>query len=129
LAKFPGVEITGTVADVRPYYSRALAAVVPLLSGSGTRLKILEAMAAGVPVISTTVGAEGLDAVPGEHLLLAEARDPAAWVTHVSRLSESASERQRVSAAALDFVRARYDWNMLERKIEAVYTGWLRNGS
>ncbi len=71
LASRPGVEVTGTVPEVAPYYEEALAAVVPLLSGAGTRLKILEAMAAGVPVVSTPLGAEGLAIAPGENILLA----------------------------------------------------------
>ena len=67
----PGVEVTGTVPDVRPYYREAVAVVVPLRVGGGTRLKILEAMAAGVPVVSTTLGAEGLEVDPGRDLLTA----------------------------------------------------------
>ena len=55
------IHVTGTVDDVRPFYASAVAAVVPIRSGSGTRLKILEAMAAGVPVISTRLGAEGIE--------------------------------------------------------------------
>jgi glycosyltransferase involved in cell wall biosynthesis len=126
LAGIPGVEVTGTVQDVRPYYERALAAIVPLLSGSGTRLKILEAMAARVPVISTTVGAEGLDAIPGEHLLIAEANEPSAWGTHVTRLSESPSDCRRLSTAGLALVQSRYDWAMLDRKLKMIYESWFR---
>jgi glycosyltransferase involved in cell wall biosynthesis len=66
------IRVTGTVEDVRPFYASAAAAVVPLRVGSGTRLKILEAMAAGVPVVSTRLGAEGIDATPDIHLLLAD---------------------------------------------------------
>src|ERR1041385_4067086 len=72
LSSMAGIEVTGSVADVRPYYREALAAVVPLNVGGGSRLKILEAMAAGVPVVSTTLGAEGLDVSDGENILLAE---------------------------------------------------------
>ena len=72
----PGVEVTGTVPDVKPYYARAFASVVPLRVGGGTRLKILEAMAAGVPVISTAIGAEGLTVRDGENIL-PEIRVPA----------------------------------------------------
>src|SRR5262249_18577619 len=61
LSRIPGVTVTGTVPDVRPYYGNALAAIVPLRTGGGTRLKILEAMAASVPVVSTPMGAEGLE--------------------------------------------------------------------
>ncbi|MGH8276869.1 MAG: glycosyltransferase, partial [Steroidobacteraceae bacterium] len=66
------IEFTGRVDDVRPYVRGARAFVVPLLSGSGTRLKILEAFALGAPVVSTTIGAEGIEGVPGEHLLVAD---------------------------------------------------------
>ena len=62
----PGITVTGTVDDIRPYYRSALAVVVPLRVGSGTRLKVLEAMAAGTPVISTTLGAEGLATKDGD---------------------------------------------------------------
>src|SRR6202034_3746319 len=64
------IRVTGTVEDVRPYYASALAAVVPLRSGSGTRLKIFEAMAAGVPIVSTRLGAEGIDAQNLVHFFL-----------------------------------------------------------
>ena len=73
LANVPGVHITGTVDDVRPYVERAAVYVVPLRIGGGSRLKILEAMAMGRAVVSTTVGAEGLDVVHDRHLLLADA--------------------------------------------------------
>ena len=128
LGDLPGVEVTGTVDDVRPYYSRALASVVPLLSGSGTRLKILEAMAARVPVISTPLGAEGLHAVRGEHLLIAEPGDSEEWVRHLKRLDESPRERERLTIAALELVRARYDWEILGDKLRGIYEGWLRDG-
>src|SRR2546423_3850046 len=71
LAMLPGIEVTGTVEDVRPYYHEALAAIVPLRVGGGSRLKVLEAMAAGVPVVSTTLGAEGLDVRNEKNILVA----------------------------------------------------------
>ena len=124
LADLPGVEVTGTVDDIRPYYQRALAAVVPLLSGSGTRLKIFEAMAARAPVISTPLGAEGLDAVPGEHLLIAEPGDAEAWLRHLIRLDGSPEERERLNTEALAFVRSRYDWEILGAKLARIYESW-----
>ena len=78
------IEVTGPVPDAVPEIARAKVAVVPLLAGSGTRLKILEAWAAGVAVVSTSVGAEGLDARDGEHLLLAD--DAASFADAVDRL-------------------------------------------
>jgi len=108
LAARPGIEVTGTVAEVIPYYHEALVAVVPLRVGGGTRIKILEAMAAGVPVVSTTLGAEGLAAQPGEHYLLADTgRDLAAAVTAVLR---DGPLGRRLTEAARELVRRRYDW-------------------
>ena len=73
--KHPWVTITGRVPDVRPYLERAAAVVVPLRVGGGTRLKIYEAMAMGKPVVSTTIGAEGLPLTPGRHISLADTVD------------------------------------------------------
>lgn len=84
------IEVTGTVPDVRPYLRGADVIVVPLRIGGGTRLKIYEAMAAEVPVVSTTIGAEGLDVKHGRHVLLADsAEDTAAQVLHVLRNQEA----------------------------------------
>jgi glycosyltransferase involved in cell wall biosynthesis len=74
LEELPGIAVTGTGPDVRPGYYGALAAVVPLRTGGGTRLKILEAMAAGVAVVSTPLGAEGLEVTDGENALLVKFR-------------------------------------------------------
>src|SRR5262249_31710007 len=72
LAGAAGIEVTGTVRDVRPYYRDALASIVPLKIGGGSRLKIIEAMAAGTPVISTRLGAEGLAMSDGKTIIFAE---------------------------------------------------------
>jgi glycosyltransferase involved in cell wall biosynthesis len=111
LAAQPGIEVTGTVPDVRPYYREALVAVVPLRVGGGTRIKILEAMAAGVPVVSTGLGAEGLAAVPGEHYVLADsAGEISAAVTALLRDPEKSA---RLSDAGRELIRRRYDWASL----------------
>jgi glycosyltransferase involved in cell wall biosynthesis len=80
----PRIELQGPVEDAVAELARAQIAVVPLLAGSGTRFKILEAWAAALPVVSTTIGAEGLPARDGEHLVLADT--PAAFAGAVSRL-------------------------------------------
>jgi glycosyltransferase involved in cell wall biosynthesis len=113
-----GVEVTGRVDDIRPWLANASVAIVPLLSGGGTRLKILEAMAAGIPVVSTTVGAEGLDLADGSDLLIADSprafADAILRVLYDSSLAESLSERGRVT------VLARFDWRVVvERLISA----------
>lgn len=119
------VEVTGTVPDVRPYYREALAAIVPLRTGGGTRLKILEAMAAGVPVVSSAIGAEGLDVAPGENILLADPADPDAWVRKLAGLAESESCRRQLTACARHLVRERYDWTILGESLCKTYREWL----
>jgi glycosyltransferase involved in cell wall biosynthesis len=111
LAKPGEIEVTGTVADVRPFYDEAFAAVVPLRVAGGTRIKILEAMAAGVPVVSTARGAEGLPAEPGTHYILADTGEEmkAAIVGLASGTARAAS----LTAAAYDLVRSRYSWSAL----------------
>ena len=129
LSELPGVEVTGTVPDVRPFYREALAAVVPLRTGSGTRLKILEAMAAGVPVVSTAAGAEGLAVEPGRNILLVDPDDTAAWGEALVRLGESDPLRESLTTAALDLVRTRYDWRALGESLCGIYRQWLENAS
>jgi polysaccharide biosynthesis protein PslH len=127
LANLPGIEVTGTVPDVRPYYRDALAAVVPLRTGGGTRLKILEAMAAGVPVISSTLGAEGLAVTPDNNILISDPDDPQSWVRNLTKLAQSEELRTQITARALQLVQSRYDWSTLGQSLVDTYEGWLRN--
>ena len=118
LAAIPGIRVTGTVPDVRGYYRGALAVAVPLRIGSGTRLKILEAMAAGVPVVSTRLGAEGLDVTHGENILLAET--PQEFIRALQDLSGESPLRAKVIEGARRLVASEYDWPLLgERLFEA----------
>ena len=105
------VEVTGTVPDVRPHMRGALALVVPMRVGGGTRLKILEAFAAGVPVISTAVGIEGIDAVPGEHYLLAET--PAEFAEAAVRLSSEDGLAKGLSQAGKRLANRKYSWEAI----------------
>jgi glycosyltransferase involved in cell wall biosynthesis len=125
LAGIPGVEVTGTVPDVRPYYRDALAAVVPLRIGGGTRLKILEAMAAGVPVVSSMLGAEGLAVTPGSDILISDPDDHAGWVRNLSELAQSEERRTELVEKALQLVQTRYDWKKLGQSLIDTYKGWL----
>jgi glycosyltransferase involved in cell wall biosynthesis len=104
----PRVEVTGTVPDVRPYLHRAAATVVPLRSGGGTRFKILEAMAAGTPVVSTELGAEGLGLRDGEEVRLARTADELAGAI-LAVLADPAGAR-RMAAAARRRVERDYSW-------------------
>ena len=94
----PGVKVLGEVADVPTQLAAADIAVVPIRFGGGTRIKILEAFAHRLPVVSTTVGCEGLGVVDGEHLLVAD--DPVAFAAACVRLTEDAALRARLVAAA-----------------------------
>lgn len=111
----PAVTVHGYVEDVEPLYERAAAVIVPLRSGSGVRVKILEALARGVPVVSTTIGAEGLDLRHGEHLLIADTPEGfAAAVAAVLADPAAAAARARV---ARELVLARYDWRACCRPV------------
>jgi glycosyltransferase involved in cell wall biosynthesis len=126
LEELPGVKVTGMVPDVRPFYRDALAAVVPLRTGGGTRLKILEAMAAGIPVLSTPLGAEGLEIADGENVLLVDAGDAEGWADRLVSLGDTPARRAQLIAAGLRLVQGRYDWEILGARLRATYEGWLR---
>jgi sugar transferase (PEP-CTERM/EpsH1 system associated) len=119
LAQRRGVTVTGRVADVRPHLAGCLAVVVPLRSGAGTRLKILEAMAMRRPVVSTHIGAEGLDVIPGRHILLGDA--PEDLARHVVSLIESPELADRLGSAGRELVETTYDWSICLAGLESVY--------
>jgi len=108
----PHVEVTGSVPDVIPYYDRATIFFVPLRLGGGTRLKIIEAMAMGLPVVSTRVGAEGLAVQDGENILLAD--EPSEFAQAILKLLDQPSLRQSLGEKGRE-VAKRYDWMTLMR--------------
>jgi glycosyltransferase involved in cell wall biosynthesis len=116
LAKQPGVFITGTLDDVRPSIGEGSVYVVPLRAGGGTRLKIFEALAMAKPVVSTTVGAEGLDLEPGRHFVAAD--DPDAFAREVVALLRDPARRQALSQAGRDLVERCYAWPTVARQFE-----------
>jgi len=112
----PRIKVTGTVPDVRPYLWGGKVSIVPLRIGGGTRIKIYEAMAAGLPVISTTVGAEGLPLKHGETILLADR--PEDFARECIHLLEDAALRSRIGASGRDLVAAKYSWDSAARVFE-----------
>jgi glycosyltransferase involved in cell wall biosynthesis len=108
LGRDQGIEITGTVDDVRPFVAAGELYVVPLRIGGGTRLKIFEALAMAKAVVSTTVGAEGLGLEPGTHIALAD--DPQAFADTVVRLLRERAERDALGRRGRELVEARYGW-------------------
>jgi glycosyltransferase involved in cell wall biosynthesis len=111
----PRIVVTGGVPDMRPYLAAAASTIVPLFHGSGTRFKLLESFAAGVPVISTAKGAEGLGVEDGKDLLLAETADE--LIEAVKRLWTDHSLAQELAANGLDLVRRSYSLPAVSRAI------------
>ena len=107
-AKDPRIHVTGTVPDVRPWLHGSKVSVVPLRVGGGTRLKIYEAMAAGVPVVSTAIGAEGLDVTDGETIRLGDSAE--AFAEACADLLDNAQARRRMAENARSMVAERYSW-------------------
>ncbi len=110
-----GIELTGYLDDVRPTIARSWVSIVPLRQGGGTRLKILEAMALGVPVVSTTKGAEGLQVISGQHLLIAD--DPIQFAQAVLRLLNDTHLRSRLAANARQLAQ-KYTWQKCAHRLE-----------
>ena len=119
LADDPRIRVTGFVPDVRPYYEAAAAAVVPLRVGGGIRMKILEGLALGVPMVSTSIGAEGLGLAHGRELLLAD--EPDAFAAAVVNLIADADLRSRLSAQARDAAVRRFSWEAVGRRLTGIY--------
>jgi glycosyltransferase involved in cell wall biosynthesis len=120
------VTVTGTVDDVRPYIARSAVYVVPLRVGGGSRLKILEALAMARPVVSTAVGAEGLELTPGTHLLVAD--EPSTFVETICRLFADAHQRRALGAAGRAHVEARYTWRQIAPAQSALWRRAIGNG-
>jgi glycosyltransferase involved in cell wall biosynthesis len=114
-----GVTIVGPVVDLRPYLSRAAVVVVPLRLGSGTRLKILESWAMARPVVSTSLGAEGLEAVPGRHLLIAD--DPAEFAAAIIRILSEPQLAAKLGAAGRALVLESYSWHGVAKSLGAFF--------
>jgi glycosyltransferase involved in cell wall biosynthesis len=115
LGRVEGVTITGTVDDVRPFIARAAAYVVPLRIGGGSRLKILEAMAMGKPVISTPIGAEGLRVKDRENIVISE--HPRDFAEQVLRVLDDKSYRDRLAENGRRTIEKYYRWEGLGRKL------------
>jgi len=109
-----GVHVTGRVDNVQPYYKRSSVCVIPLRAGGGTRLKILESMALGRPVVSTTIGCEGLDVEDGKHLFIADAADE--FAEKVLLLLANKEKRQQIIDNARRLVETHYNWDILANK-------------
>jgi glycosyltransferase involved in cell wall biosynthesis len=115
----PNITVTGSVPDVRPYLSRASLMVVPLLIGGGTRLKIVEAMGMNCPVVSSTIGAEGLGLTHANELLLAD--DSKLFAAAVLELINNPAMASELARKARVFVEARLTWRHLSKHLVDVW--------
>lgn len=118
LGELPGVTVTGSVPDVRPYVHRAALTVAPLRIARGTQNKILEAMAMGVPVVASRIAAGGVDAVAGEHLLAADT--PAEIAAAVLRVLDHPAERARLAVAGRSRVLSHHAWPTSMKRLDAL---------
>ncbi len=123
----PGITVTGEVPDMLPYLHSATVYVAPHFTGAGTRTKLLEAMGAGLPIVTTSIGIEGIDAKHGQDVLLAD--DPHSLVEAVLRLLGDPSERSCLGAAARRLVAERYDWSRCLAPLEDLYVGLTRKST
>ena len=123
----PRVELTGFVPDLRPHLAAAAAVVVPLRLGGGTRLKIVEAMAMGKAIVSTTLGAEGIEAVPGRDILIED--QPATFADAVNRLLADPQLAGRIGASARRLAMERYGWSEAARALDVFYRQILENAA
>jgi polysaccharide biosynthesis protein PslH len=114
-----GVTVTGRVKDVVPYYQQSTACVVPLRAGGGTRLKILEAMALQRPVVSTSIGCEGLEVADNHHLLIAN--DPEEFAKKTVSLLTDDFLYGRIVREARKLVETLYDWDIIARRLQRLY--------
>jgi len=118
LSEIPGVTVTGSVPDVRPYLQRSALMVAPLNIARGTQNKILEAMAQGVPVVASAIAARGVDAVAGEHFLVA--RTPSEYAAAIGAILDRPAERERLSRAARERMQSHHDWGRSMHKLDAI---------
>jgi glycosyltransferase involved in cell wall biosynthesis len=115
----PRIEFTGFLPDLRPHLAEAAAVVVPLRLGGGTRLKIVEAMAMGKAIVSTSLGAEGIEAVPGRDLLIED--QPEAFAGAVNRLLAEPVLSAQIGQSARRLAEQKYAWSAAAQALEKFY--------
>lgn len=119
IAKLPWAELICDVSDVRPYLAHASVVVVPLRIGGGSRIKILEALASGKALVSTSVGAEGLKVANGQDIGIAD--EPAEFAQRVLELLASPDRRKRLGAGGRELAERRYDWQEIAKSLESAW--------
>lgn len=119
LGKMDNVVVTGWVEDIKPYIARSAVCIAPLWLGTGMRVKILEAWGMGKPVVTTSVGSQGIDCIPGEDVLIAD--DPQEFAAHTVRLLRDKALREKLGRNGRKRVEAQYDWEVIIQQVEQMY--------
>jgi glycosyltransferase involved in cell wall biosynthesis len=117
--KHSGIRVTGFVPDLDPYFAEAALAVIPVRAGGGMRVRILEAFARAAPVVTTTVGLEGIQAQPGKDVLVADS--PADFADAVVRLLNDGALQEQLSTNGRHLVESKYDWQVTLKDMDTVY--------
>jgi glycosyltransferase involved in cell wall biosynthesis len=120
-ARDPRVKLHGFVPDVRPFFADATAVVCPNRDGGGTRIKVLDALAQGMPIVSTTICCEGIDVEPERDVLIADT--PQAFVAQIARVFDDPTLRTRLAVNARALAERRYSWNALACRLVELYEG------
>ncbi len=126
LSERAGIEVVGYVPDVAPYFDRAAMMVAPLLYGAGVKTKVVEAMAASLPVVTTPVGAQGLEVVSGEHLMIAD--DGETFARHVVDLLGEPERAGRIGRAGREYVAATVSPEVIEARMGSVLDAVVDRG-
>lgn len=116
LKTIPGIVVTGTVKEIRPYYQKAKVYVAPFRFGEGTRLKVLEAMAMGIPIVSTEMGCQGIEVVDGKHLLIADNEND--FANRVVELLVNPERGEKLALAARKLTEEKYQWKKIVDGLE-----------
>lgn len=126
LCEIPGIHVTGTVDDVRPFYARAAVSVAPYRYGEGTKLKVLEAMASGAPVVSTPIGCQGIRVKDGEHVLIVNS--PEEFANRIVYLLRDEGLRRSIAARARSLIEREYAWKKIVGDLDPELCELVRRG-
>ncbi len=117
--KYDGVEVLGFVNDIKEYFYRATVFVAPIISGGGTKLKVLNALAMGKAVVTTSVGAEGIEVTDNENIIIAD--DPETFAEKTVELLRNPEMVEELGRNAVTLIRKKYDWEIIAKKHRQIY--------
>ncbi|MBE0673006.1 MAG: glycosyltransferase [Anaerolineales bacterium] len=117
------IELLGYVDDVRPYFANAMISVCPIKDGGGTRIKILDALSMGMPIVSTSIGCEGIDVTPGADVFIADT--PEEFADKVDHIVSDTCKRQSMGKNARKTAEENYSWKAIGAKLDRLYSKYI----